>query len=259
VLALTVPDDPTGTVAPPELLHEVCEAARDLDLLVVSDESLRDLPHHLEAVPVSPAEMLPERTVVVGGPGPSLALSGWRLAFARFPGERERLRDRAVDVADALGLHAPAPVQEVAAYALSEPADLRAHVAASARLHGAVTAELCRLAREAAGALCRPPQAGYTLYVDFAPAGDLLARHGVDGSAALERHLRERYRLGVLGGHRFGDDPEALRCRLSAGGLYGASTEARWAALRASEPLRVPHVAEALAALDLVFTELTRR
>ncbi|MER0240519.1 aminotransferase class I/II-fold pyridoxal phosphate-dependent enzyme [Streptomyces sp. HSW2009] len=45
VLLLAVADDPTGTGAPPELLHEVCEAAEAAGLLVVSDETWRDTVH----------------------------------------------------------------------------------------------------------------------------------------------------------------------------------------------------------------------
>ncbi|WP_030548983.1 hypothetical protein [Streptomyces albus] len=45
VLVLSPADDPTGTTAPPELLHEVCEAAAGEGLLIISDETDRDALH----------------------------------------------------------------------------------------------------------------------------------------------------------------------------------------------------------------------
>ncbi|MFP8961267.1 aminotransferase class I/II-fold pyridoxal phosphate-dependent enzyme, partial [Streptomyces nanhaiensis] len=59
VLLLSVADGLTGTAAPPELLHEVCEAAVQEDLLIISDESWRDTSHDPhDTVIVSPAEIL---------------------------------------------------------------------------------------------------------------------------------------------------------------------------------------------------------
>ncbi|GAA3038083.1 hypothetical protein GCM10020000_15230 [Streptomyces olivoverticillatus] len=45
-LVLSVADETTGTVAPPEILHEVLEAAAAEELTVVSDETWRDTLHH---------------------------------------------------------------------------------------------------------------------------------------------------------------------------------------------------------------------
>nr|WSX54439.1 aminotransferase class I/II-fold pyridoxal phosphate-dependent enzyme [Streptomyces sp. NBC_00974] len=45
VLLLSVADDPTATVPPPELLREACEAAASAGLFVVSDETWRDTVH----------------------------------------------------------------------------------------------------------------------------------------------------------------------------------------------------------------------
>ncbi|GGO94974.1 aminotransferase class I/II-fold pyridoxal phosphate-dependent enzyme [Wenjunlia tyrosinilytica] len=258
VLVLTVPDDPTGTVVPPELLHEICEASRDLDLVVVADESRRDLAHHCDTVVVSPAEMLPERTVVLSGLGSSLDLGGWRTGFARFPegsiGDR-LLRD-ATEIAEHVWAAPAAPVEDAAAYALSEPDPLRAYVEAAARLHAVVAAEACRVVSEA-GALCRPPEAGFCLYPDLAPVKARLAERGAGDAASLERRLLEWHAVAVRGGHRFGDDPSALRFRVTTGGFYGATDEERWEALNAPAPLRVPHVAQALSRFAEAFTEPT--
>jgi aspartate aminotransferase len=258
VLVLTVPDDPTGTVPPPELLNEVCEAADGLGLVVVADESRRDLTHRARTVAVSAAETLPARTVVLHDPGPALGLDGWRTAVALFPPGPlgQRLLDGATTAAPQIWGAPAAPVEAATAYALTEPGPLRAHIASAARLHAVLTAAAHRALMDA-GALCPAPEAGYCLYADLTPAADRLAAHGVTGGAGLERHLLERFGIAVLGGHRFGDDPAAPRMRVATGGLHGAGEELRWQTLRAPDPLALPHVAEALERLRAALTELT--
>ncbi|MDT3397922.1 aminotransferase class I/II-fold pyridoxal phosphate-dependent enzyme, partial [Streptomyces sp. B1866] len=94
---LSVADDPTGTAAPPELLHEVCEAAVSAGLLVLSDETWRDTPHDPHGtVLVSPAEMWHEDVVVFADLAGALTPPGWPAAVARFPATARgaELRDR---------------------------------------------------------------------------------------------------------------------------------------------------------------------
>jgi aspartate aminotransferase len=40
---VTVPDNPTGTLPTPQTVRRLCQAARDLDLTIISDEIYRDL------------------------------------------------------------------------------------------------------------------------------------------------------------------------------------------------------------------------
>ncbi|OMI41217.1 putative aminotransferase, partial [Streptomyces sparsogenes DSM 40356] len=49
-----------------------------------------------------------------------------------------------------------------------------------------------------------------------------------------------------------------LRVRLSTLPLLGTGDQERLAALAAADPLRLPHVAEALTAFETAFRELTR-
>lgn len=85
MVVLTVPDNPTGTTAPPELIRELCEIAAREDILIVCDEIYRDLLHDPALEFLSPVEVEPHRTVVLTGLSKSLALGGWRIGAARFP------------------------------------------------------------------------------------------------------------------------------------------------------------------------------
>lgn len=158
LLVLSVADDPTATVAPPEVLHETVEAAAAEGLHLVSDETWRDTVHapH-ETVLIGPAEMLPERVTVVTDLAGSLLPPGWPAAVARFPaGETgDDLHARVLDVLTALGARVAAPVAAAAGYALAEPEPVTARVAATVRLHARVAAA-AHATVVGAGALARP-------------------------------------------------------------------------------------------------------
>ncbi|WP_413804076.1 pyridoxal phosphate-dependent aminotransferase [Streptomyces iranensis] len=258
VLLLSAADDPTGTVAPPELLHEVCEAAVAEGLLIVSDETWRDTVHHPQGtVLLSPAEMSRENVIVLSDLAGAFTPAGWPAAIARFPATERgaELRDRVLSLLTAVRSGLPAPIAAAAAYALDEPEPVRDRMAAAVRAHGAVAVAAYR-ALTAVGALARPPQAGRHLYADLDELRGVLAARGIADSVELERELVRRIGPSVAGGHRFGDPPHTLRLRLATLPLLGAAEESRLRALQTPDPLELPHVATALGAFEAAFRDL---
>lgn len=247
ILVLTAPDNPTGTTADPGLVRRLCDAAEREDLTVVSDEIYRDVLFDPDAAYLSPAEVLPDRVVVVTGLSKSLALGGWRIGAARFPaGAAGRaLRQRVLGAASQVWSNAPGPMQAVAEYAFAEPAEIVAHRQASTRLHAAV-ARSVHGALAASGAAVRPPTGGFYVYPDLACVADELRHLGVRGSADLEAFLLDQFGIAVLGGHHGGDDPQALRIRVATSLLYGSDDTQRWTALRSPDPCALPWIAEAI-------------
>ncbi|WP_371103481.1 aminotransferase class I/II-fold pyridoxal phosphate-dependent enzyme, partial [Streptomyces sp. PU_AKi4] len=113
LLVLSVADDPTAGVAPPELLHETLEAAVGEGLHLVSDETWRDTLHDPhDTVLLSPAEMLPDRVTVVTDLAGALLPPGWPAAVARFPAGEDgnALHARVLDVLTALDARVASPV-----------------------------------------------------------------------------------------------------------------------------------------------------
>ncbi|MFE1960488.1 aminotransferase class I/II-fold pyridoxal phosphate-dependent enzyme [Streptomyces sp. NPDC059479] len=258
VLLLCPADDPTATVAPPELVHEACEAAVGEGLHIISDETWRDTlfrPH--ETVLFSPAEMWPDEVVVVLDTAGSLLPAAWPMAVARCPAtvEGAALRARTLDILTALGALVAGPVAGAAALALDEPMTVIRRTRDTAELYGTVAVAAHR-AVLASGAFARPPEAGRHLYADLGPLRARLAERGVTDSMELENHLSGRLGTPVPGGHRFGDELGALRVRLSTAALLGADPERRLESLRAAEPLELPHVERALADFAAAFAEL---
>ncbi|MFI6154731.1 pyridoxal phosphate-dependent aminotransferase [Kitasatospora sp. NPDC051170] len=259
-VVVTVPDNPTGTVASPEVVRELAEAARELELIIVSDEIYGDLVHDPAHPAVSPAAYAPERTVVTTGLTKNLALGGWRTGVARLPeGPAGReLHTRLVAVASQIWSSPPAPVQTAAAYAFAEPPEITERIAASRRLHAAVARAAARHLT-AVGALLAPVTATCYLYPDFEPLRERLAgAHGVTGGEGIVRFLVERHGIGVLPGSAFGEPERALRIRAATSRLYGDTDEQRLAALAAPDPLALPWIGRSLDHLGEALADLTR-
>ncbi|MFI6851424.1 aminotransferase class I/II-fold pyridoxal phosphate-dependent enzyme [Streptomyces sp. NPDC050416] len=258
LLVLSVADDPTATVAPPELLHETVEAAQGEGLHLVSDETWRDTLHDPhDTVLLSPAEMLPDRVTVVTDLSGAFLPPGWPSAVARFPAgeDADGLHARVLDVLTALDARVAAPVASAAAHALGEPEPVTARIAATVRLHACLAAEAHAVV-VASGALARPPQAGRHLYVDLTPLRPALSAHAIGDAQELEDFLAARLGMPAPGGHRFGDELEAPRVRLSTGALLLGSAPERAECLTSPTPLELPHVRRALIRLKSVFDDL---
>ncbi|TFE52269.1 aminotransferase class I/II-fold pyridoxal phosphate-dependent enzyme [Streptomyces sp. ICN441] len=256
VLVLTVPDNPTGTVAPAEQVEAVCAVAGRHGLAVISDEIYAELSHHGTAP--SPVRYLAERTVVTTGLSKSLALGGWRIGFARTPAGSwgRRLQRELTGVASEIWSSLAAPMQAVAAHALDDPPEVTAHIAAARRLHARIAAEVHTRLR-AAGALCRPPQAGFYLYPDFGPAREALRAQGITTGTDLATALLDRHGIATLPGSAFGEPGTALTLRLATSLLYGTTPQQRHTALTAREPETLPWISPALTSLSAALTELT--
>nr|WP_145486286.1 MULTISPECIES: aminotransferase class I/II-fold pyridoxal phosphate-dependent enzyme [Streptomyces] len=258
LLVLSVADDPTATVAPPELLHETVEAATAEGLHLVSDETWRDTVHapH-DTVLLSPAEMRPGQVTVVTDLAGALLPPGWPAAVARFPASDagRHLHARVLDILTGLGARIATPVAAAACYALDEPPPVTERREAAVRLH----ARLARAAHAeitAAGALARPPQAGRHVYADLSPFREALAAQDVTDAQELEDFLTARTGMPAPGGHRFGDDLAALRVRLGTAPLLAGTDEERAPALTSPTPWELPFVQSPLISLRSVLDDL---
>ncbi|MGW2231329.1 aminotransferase class I/II-fold pyridoxal phosphate-dependent enzyme, partial [Streptomyces formicae] len=100
LLVLSVADDPTATVPPPEVLHEAVEAAADEGLHVISDETWRDTLHRpRDTVLIGPAEMDHARVTVLSDLSGAFLPPALPAAVARFPATAagSALRARTLD------------------------------------------------------------------------------------------------------------------------------------------------------------------
>jgi len=245
ILVLTLPDNPTGTLPDPAVLTRVCALADQHNLVIVSDEVYRDLCFG-PGEHTSPASLLPERTIVTGGLSKSMALGGWRIGFTRLPSGAwgRRTAEQIIGVASEVWSSLAAPMQLAAAFVLSEPPAVLAHIDASRRLHQAVVTA-AHQAFLAAGATCRKPDAAFYLYPDLERLRPVLAARGIHTGQQLADHLLDHHGIGILAGHAFRDDPQAFRFRVATSLLYGDGDQ-RWTALHSDNPTALPWIAAAL-------------
>ncbi|MFG6193515.1 pyridoxal phosphate-dependent aminotransferase [Nonomuraea sp. JJY05] len=247
-LLVTLPDNPTGRLAGPETIARLVEIARELDLMIISDEIYRDVVHDPALPYTSPADLAPERTIITTGLSKSLALGGWRIGVARLPAASHALHRSLLAVASEIWSAPAAPVQEAAAYAFDEPQELLARIELARRLHGTVARAVHERFTEI-GADVPVPQGGFYLYPD-------LSHLRLGGSAEITKILLEEHGIGVLPGHAFGDDPAAARVRVAVSLLYGETTEERLTALNSPNPLQLPWIADNLDYLSTGLNEL---
>jgi aspartate/methionine/tyrosine aminotransferase len=245
---VTLPDNPTGRLASPDAIRELCAVAERQDMIIISDEIYRDLIHNPAAPFPSPALIAPERTIVTTGLSKNLSVGGWRIGVARMPDGKAgaALRDRLLGIASEIWSTACTPMQHAAAVAFSEPTEIADRIASSRALHAVVCQEAARVCI-AAGLDLAPPQAAFYLYPDFAPwRRHLSSKFGVVTGADLASLLLNRYGAGTLPASAFGEEPSALRLRLATGLLYGDTDEQREASLASRDPLALPWISAAL-------------
>lgn len=250
-VVLTLPDNPTGTLATAATVRAVCEIAERQDLWVISDEIYRDLVHDTEQPYLSPAAVIPHRTVVTTGLSKSLALGGWRIGVARCPGGKAgaELQAEVAMLASEIWSAPAQPVQRAAAWALTEPACLRERVRLSRLLHGRVARAVAEEFRRV-GAGVPSPQGAFYVYPDLGSHRELLSRsRGVETGSDLVGALLDGPGIATLPGSAFGEPEDALRLRVATSRLYGATREEQEAALDSDDPLSLPWLVEQLGEL----------
>jgi aspartate aminotransferase len=256
-LVLTLPDNPTGTLAGADLVEQVCAVAAEHDLAIISDEIYRDLAYRTPVT--SPATILPDRCFVTGGLSKNMALGGWRIGFTRLPDNElgRQVRREVIGIASEVWSSLAAPMQKVISHVLDEPPEVTAHIAASRALHERV-ATVVQGRFAAAGVEYRKPQGAVYLYPDFEPLRPALTARGVRDADGLAEYLLDQHGIGVLSGAAFGDDPAGLRFRAATSLLYGTTNEQRWTALRSADPTALPWIAGALDQLNAALDDIRK-
>ncbi len=258
ILLVTIPDNPTGTVAGERLVTRVCEVAAAEGLVVISDEIYRDLSYNPGAL-VSPALLMPDATYVTSGLSKAWALGGWRIGFLRAPAtDAGRLTVRsAIGFASEIWSCLPSPMSAIARLALSEPPELTSFVTDARALHRQVSLAVHDRFMQAGGIMSRTPEAAFYQYPDFSSRRAELAAAGITTSDELARTMLSRFGIGVLPGTAFGADPSDLQLRVSTSLLYGQTSQERWETLDASRSGRVLQLPRIQAALDRISQCLT--
>lgn len=86
ILVLINPNNPTGTVTPPDEVRKIAELAKKHDLIVISDEIYARLTFGNNTVlPVASLPGMKERTITLSGFSKAYAMTGWRIGYLAGP------------------------------------------------------------------------------------------------------------------------------------------------------------------------------
>jgi aminotransferase len=86
ILVLINPNNPTGTVTPPDEVRKIAELAKKHDLIVLSDEIYARLTFGNNTVlPVASLPGMKERTITLSGFSKAYAMTGWRIGYLAGP------------------------------------------------------------------------------------------------------------------------------------------------------------------------------
>lgn len=196
ILLINSPNNPTGHVMTRENLAEIAEVAKELNLLVLSDEVYNTLVYEdAEAVSISTFPGMKERTVVINSFSKSYAMCGWRVGYAAGP---EAIIDRMAKMQENFNSGVNAAAQYAAAYAL-EHRELTEGIRESFRQRRETA--LAGI-RAIPGMRCAEPKGAFYLFPD-------IRAFGLDSLTFCNRLLEE---AGVvcIPGSAFGDVGEGF-------------------------------------------------
>ncbi len=180
ILVLINPNNPTGTVTPPEEVRRIAEVAKRHDLIVISDEIYARLTYGNNMVqPVASLPEMKERTITLSGFSKAYAMTGWRIGYLAGP---RALIEPMGEVNHALAISTAAVSQHAALAAMTGPQDC---VEEMRRLYDERRRAICD-GLDGMGMRYAEPQGAFYVYADVSSLG-----LGTTAGAFCERLLAE--------------------------------------------------------------------
>ncbi len=85
LIIINSPNNPCGSVMPPEDIEKVAKIAKDANVFVLSDEIYKDFYFEGQHVSISQFEGMRDRTIILDGLSKGYAMTGWRVGYGVFP------------------------------------------------------------------------------------------------------------------------------------------------------------------------------
>jgi len=212
-LILNYPNNPTGMTYSAAELAEIAHVCRTHSILVISDEIYAQVA--FRRYHRSIAHYYPEGTIVTTGLSKHLSLGGFRLGIALVPHALGDVFQVLRSIASETFSAVSTPIQYGVLAAFQEHGEIEPYIAQCTEIHDVVTRYVWRTLQHMHVDYAKP-QGGFYMYPDFGRyRRELHERAAVNNSDDLARDLLDDREVATLPGSAFGDDPEALRLRLS--------------------------------------------
>lgn len=189
-LLINTPNNPTGTVYPPEILQAIAQVCIEEDLWLISDEVYDT--QIWEGAHLSPRSLpgMAERTFVVGSMSKSHAMTGSRIGWICAP---EAAIPALIDLATVTTYGVPGYIQDAALFALQQGAPLEDTVAAPFKRRRALALDILSK-QDTVTAI--PSQGAMYLMLD-------IRKTGLSGRAFAESLLAAHH-IATMPGESFG-------------------------------------------------------
>tara|TARA_B110000211_G_scaffold52637_1_gene58097 strand:- start:10908 stop:12104 length:1197 start_codon:yes stop_codon:yes gene_type:complete len=193
ILVLINPNNPTGTVTPPDEVKKIAELAKKHDLIVISDEIYARLTFgNNTVVPVASLPGMKERTITLSGFSKAYAMTGWRIGYLAGP---RALIEPMSEVNHAFAISTAAVSQHAALAAMTGSQDC---VEEMRQTYNERRAAICE-GLDAIGMSYAEPQGAFYVYANVASLG-----LGITAGAFCERLLADGHVM-MYPGKIYGD------------------------------------------------------
>ncbi|MBS3765654.1 aminotransferase class I/II-fold pyridoxal phosphate-dependent enzyme [Candidatus Bipolaricaulota bacterium] len=194
MIALTTPNNPTGTVLPEDVLKDIAEIAKSEDLLVLSDELYEYYTYDgNEHFSIGSLPGMKERTIVVNGFSKAFSMTGFRIGYLGAPAP---YIEGMLPVKHSMSICVSAASQRAALAALQRPMDWWGEVYEKCKERR----RKWKKALDNVGLSYGEPMGSYVFLVDASSVG-------MSGSE-FARKLLEREKVRVGSGDSYGEAGE---------------------------------------------------
>ncbi|MCW5517546.1 pyridoxal phosphate-dependent aminotransferase [Muriicola sp. Z0-33] len=213
ILILNYPGNPDGLTYTEEELKAIAAVARQLDILVISDEIYGLLDH--SSSHASFATYYPEKTITTTGLSKWCGAGGWRLGVAMLYDNIEpEFKQALIGIASETYSCAPVPVQMAAKVAYGRFKASMDYVDRQIRIYKEV-GNYCYNGLTAVDIALHPPEGGFYLFPDFSRHKERLHKAGIATSTELCSRLLLETGVALLPGTAFGFEQDQLVARLA--------------------------------------------
>ncbi|MBL6746226.1 MAG: pyridoxal phosphate-dependent aminotransferase [Pseudomonadales bacterium] len=212
ILLLNYPNNPVGTSYTEEELVDIAQVARELGLVILSDEIYAEVDHLGEHISI--ARHYPEGTIVTTGLSKWCGAGGWRLGVAAFPDTLSELADSVAIMASETYTSTSAPIQYAAITAFQENPEIECYLKDSRKILRFVQRYVRDQLLEC-GVSVPEGTGGFYLFCNFESLREALEQKGISNSNALAEALIQETGVVSLPGTVFGRRKNELVLRLS--------------------------------------------
>jgi len=212
-LILNFPNNPTGMTYNAEKLEALAHVCRKENIIVISDEIYGLVDY--SGKHVSMGAFYPEGTIITTGLSKHLSLGGLRLGMALVPEGLNTLVPVMRSIISETFSSVSSPIQQgvMAAYEKSQP--LENYIQDCTEIHRIISQWFVQQLNEL-GLEYPITEGAFYLFPDFRQFRDQLVwKYNIHDSVELCNVLIDRFRIAVLPGTAFGDEPQNLSCRMS--------------------------------------------